>query len=612
MPTLGWDRAYRSGDLVRFDGEGLVFVGPRRRPGQARRPAHRARRDRQRAARAARGAAARRPPCAAAAAGNQLLVGYVTHRAPASTPTAAVERLREPMPAALVPRLAVVDDLPTRPPARSTATRCPGRCRTPAAPAPAAPVARRHGRRGSPSTVARRPRRARSSGADDDFFDLGGGSLTAAQLVSPAARAVPRGHRRRRLRAPRPSATWPRRSTTMAAPAGRHEPPGPPDAARRPRSARCVVHASRCAPLGGLRWLTWVGGRRQPRRPRLLGLDLAARPSRWWWVLLGWLLLVCPPGRMLLGAAGRPAPARRRRARRPTRAAARSTCGSGSPSGSPTSSAPPTSPARRWMQVYARLLGARSARHVDLHTLPPVTGHAHARRRLLGRARGRPRAATGSTATCCTSARSGSAPDARVGARSTLLPGRRRRRRAPRSRPGRRCSARSRRASPGPARRPSGLGAARGPWSPSARPRAGPAGSLAYAASAVVHRARCRSSPCSPGSRRAAPARSATPTASATRRAPRSRCCRSRPCVALVVLAAAGARCSCGCSRSGSSAGHHPVHSRRALAGVGDAPGARRGAHLALPALRQRAHPGVAARRSGAGSARTSRPRPCC
>ena len=27
MPALGWERAYRSGDLVRYDGEGLVFVG---------------------------------------------------------------------------------------------------------------------------------------------------------------------------------------------------------------------------------------------------------------------------------------------------------------------------------------------------------------------------------------------------------------------------------------------------------------------------------------------------------------------------------------------------------------------------------------------------------
>ena len=27
MPSLGWERAYRSGDLVRYDEEGLVFGG---------------------------------------------------------------------------------------------------------------------------------------------------------------------------------------------------------------------------------------------------------------------------------------------------------------------------------------------------------------------------------------------------------------------------------------------------------------------------------------------------------------------------------------------------------------------------------------------------------
>ena len=27
MPTLGWDRAYRSGDLVRYEEDGLIFVG---------------------------------------------------------------------------------------------------------------------------------------------------------------------------------------------------------------------------------------------------------------------------------------------------------------------------------------------------------------------------------------------------------------------------------------------------------------------------------------------------------------------------------------------------------------------------------------------------------
>ena len=42
-PTLGWERAYRSGDLVRLDCRGPGLPGPRRRPGQAGRPADRAR-----------------------------------------------------------------------------------------------------------------------------------------------------------------------------------------------------------------------------------------------------------------------------------------------------------------------------------------------------------------------------------------------------------------------------------------------------------------------------------------------------------------------------------------------------------------------------------------
>ena len=46
MPTLGWERAYRWGDLVRVRPRGPALPGPRRRPGEGRRPPHRARRDR--------------------------------------------------------------------------------------------------------------------------------------------------------------------------------------------------------------------------------------------------------------------------------------------------------------------------------------------------------------------------------------------------------------------------------------------------------------------------------------------------------------------------------------------------------------------------------------
>ena len=90
IPTLGWHRAYRSGDLVRFDGAGLLFQGRRPGSGQGRRAPDRARgridsglRMSSRVEGAA--AAVRRTE-----ASNTLLVGYVTvarrHPATASTP----------------------------------------------------------------------------------------------------------------------------------------------------------------------------------------------------------------------------------------------------------------------------------------------------------------------------------------------------------------------------------------------------------------------------------------------------------------------------------------------------------------------------------------------
>lgn len=112
MPTLGWERAYRSGDVVVNDPAGLVFrgraddqvkVGGRRielgeidsallqLPGVV-------------------GAAA---AVRKSASGNALIVGYVTVDEHFDR-SSSMARLRADMPAAMVPRLAVVDDLPTR------------------------------------------------------------------------------------------------------------------------------------------------------------------------------------------------------------------------------------------------------------------------------------------------------------------------------------------------------------------------------------------------------------------------------------------------------------------------------------------------------------------
>ncbi|HQR26589.1 MAG TPA: amino acid adenylation protein, partial [Nocardioides sp.] len=93
----------------------------------------------------------------------------------------------------------------------------------------------------------------------------------------------------------------------------------------------------------------------------------------WWWGARGWLLLVPPPGRMLLTAAGARvllggvAPGEYPRGGKvhlrlwlAERLA--DELGAAALAGAP------------WMRAYARALGARVGRHVDLHTVPPVTG----------------------------------------------------------------------------------------------------------------------------------------------------------------------------------------------------------------------------------------------
>ncbi|CQD23423.1 non-ribosomal peptide synthetase [Mycolicibacterium conceptionense] len=113
MPTLGWNRAYRSGDLVRLEADGLYFqgraddqvkVGGRRielgevdnalvhLPGVSG------------------GAAAVRKT----ASGTPLLVGYIASTDPDFDLAAARTALSESLPAALVPRLVLLDELPTR------------------------------------------------------------------------------------------------------------------------------------------------------------------------------------------------------------------------------------------------------------------------------------------------------------------------------------------------------------------------------------------------------------------------------------------------------------------------------------------------------------------
>ncbi|HXF01762.1 MAG TPA: Pls/PosA family non-ribosomal peptide synthetase, partial [Arthrobacter sp.] len=114
LPALGWDRAYRSGDLVLADPDGLIFVG--RADEQVKLGGRRVELgeiDRTLAELdqvAAAAAAVQATP-----SGNQLLAGYLVPAEGADIDLAAArDRLTEVLPAQLVPVLSTIDELPVK------------------------------------------------------------------------------------------------------------------------------------------------------------------------------------------------------------------------------------------------------------------------------------------------------------------------------------------------------------------------------------------------------------------------------------------------------------------------------------------------------------------
>ena len=329
MPTpgLGPGLPQRRPRAVRRRGAGLRRPG--RRPGQGRWPADRARRGRQRPARAPRGERGRgggAPQRARATACSSA----TSRRRPAFDAEAAVEQLRahdagrarpapgrrrrpaRPAPPGKIDR----DALPWPPPARPGATA-----------SDAAPEVSRARRAWVAGHWAAHPRR-RPEPAPTTTSSTSAAAAWPPPSSCRAARALPRGHRRRRLRPPAASPSWPRRSTTMATPTGRAERrrccpvplahPGRPGARpplRLPldRRLRWLTGSALAAVVGrgglGLDWLPdvgwWVGA------ARLAAAGQPARPDRCW-----------APRRARLAAARGRGPAS-------TRAAAACTCGSG-------------------------------------------------------------------------------------------------------------------------------------------------------------------------------------------------------------------------------------------------------------------------------------------
>ncbi|MFF7188261.1 Pls/PosA family non-ribosomal peptide synthetase [Streptomyces sp. NPDC008222] len=357
--SVGWERAYRSGDLVRAEPEGLIFLG--RADEQIKLGGRRIELGEVDAAlQALPGVAGAAAAVRTARSGNQLLVGYVVTQE-GWDQAAAVERLRAELPAALVPLLAPVDDLPTR---------TSGKVDRNALPWPLegleGPAAQLYGTEAWLAEQWTEVLGIPVADTSDDFFAIGGSSLAAAQLTT-----------RLRTRYPSAAVLDIYQQPTLRKLARHLEESAQDDGAERvvtpvPQRAG-ALQLLLLIPLFtvlGLRWtvalaalgnvLHWFGP--YPWAP----------VTSWWAVAAGAVLFHSPPGRLAIAAGGARlllrgvTPGRYARGggvhlRLWTAERLAEYSGATSLTGS-------------WLQRYARALGAKIGPDVDLHSLPPVTG----------------------------------------------------------------------------------------------------------------------------------------------------------------------------------------------------------------------------------------------
>ncbi|MDQ1647613.1 MAG: hypothetical protein QOJ50_3797, partial [Cryptosporangiaceae bacterium] len=360
LPALGWDRAYRSGDLVRADPAGLVFLG--RADEQVKLGGRRIELGEVDAALSALpGVAGGAAAVKTTAAGHQVLAGYVVP-GPGYDREDALARLRSALPAALVPLLAEVEGLPVRTSGKVDRAALPWPL--PGAGTPPSTLTGTQGwLAGLWGEILGRP----ATAPGDGFFASGGSSLAAAQLVS-----------RIRERHPGCSVGDLYQYPVLADLAAVLDATAPDRAGPRERVTPVplltgLAQAVLMVPLQTIRGLRWVVALAALGNvlAGIGGFGWAPRVS-WWLVALGWLLLISPPGRLAIAAGG-----------------ARLLLGSVRPGTYPRGgivhlrlwtaeqlaiASGATNLTGGWLSYYARALGARIAPDTDLHSLPPVTG----------------------------------------------------------------------------------------------------------------------------------------------------------------------------------------------------------------------------------------------
>ena len=358
LPALNWDRAYRSGDVVRADPEGLVFLG--RADEQIKLGGRRIELGEIDAAlQSLPGVSGGACAIQRTKAGNQILVGYVVVGDPATFDhDASVTLLREQLPAALVPLLATVDDLPTRTSGKIDRNALPW----PLVNAPDVADALTETQKWLAGewfdilgiTVG-------DAGAD--FFRNGGGSLTAAQLTA-----------RIRTRYPQASVVDIYQNPKLGAlgavlDAYEQARPTRRDVAPTPWRTG-VIQTALTVPLAtviGLRWTAIVAA-----LANLINVPGVPHVS-WWWLAGVWVVLFSPVGRIAIAAGSARLLLRGVRPGTYPRGGGvhlrlwfaeqiANATGATSINGAAL------------MTWYAQWLGGNVGRDVDLHSAPPVTG----------------------------------------------------------------------------------------------------------------------------------------------------------------------------------------------------------------------------------------------
>lgn len=360
-PILGWNRAYRSGDIVTFDGVGLKFVG--RADEQIKLGGRRIELGEiDSAMLSAPGVTAAAAAIRQTVAGNSILVGYVTTDDTFDR-TQVSDFLRERLSATSVPRLVIVETLPVRTSGKIDRDALPW------------PVVGQDTSDDDDSGTEAWLRTlwfellgSNGEAEESDFFAAGGSSLTAAQLVARLRERVPQLTVADVYENPELSALASFVDSTRPAEETDRE-------AVRPVPPKTqwgqVLFLFPLRTLGGLRWLSWMA----------LGLTLWALATGTTWVpvppwpvtVLAVLVFLTPPGKILLAAVA-------------VRFVLRGVAPGKYPRGGKVHlrlwaaekvvdeiGAVGTS-ASAWLPLYAKLLGAKVHRSADLHAVPPVTG----------------------------------------------------------------------------------------------------------------------------------------------------------------------------------------------------------------------------------------------